>query len=63
VAARVFNAVAAKDVNVDLISAGASMVAYHFTVERKDLKNTITAIHEEFWGKYLNNNGANSPVS
>jgi len=63
VAARVFNAVAAKDVNVDLISAGASMVAYHFTVERKDLRNTITAIHEEFWGKYLNNNSANAPVS
>jgi len=51
VAARVFNAVAAKNVNVDLISAGASMVAYHFTVDRKDLKNTITAIHDEFWGK------------
>lgn len=51
IAARVFNAVAAKDVNVDLISAGASMVAYHFTVDRKDLKNTVVAIHDEFWGK------------
>ncbi len=51
VAARVFNAVAAKGVNVDLISAGASTVAYHFTVDRKDLKHTIAAIHHEFWGK------------
>ena len=63
IAARVFNAVAAKNVNVDLISAGASMVAYHFTVERKDLKNTVAAIHEEFWGKVIRENTSNGPVS
>ncbi len=64
VAARVFNAVAAKGVNVDLISAGASTVAYHFTVDRKDLKNTIAAIHSEFWGKHQSDNGgASAPVS
>jgi len=63
IAARVFNAVAAKDVNVDLISAGASMVAYHFTVDRKDLKNTVTAIHEEFWGKHMRENPSDGPVS
>lgn len=63
VAARVFNAVAQKNVNVDLISAGASMVAYHFTVDKKDLKNTIQAIHDEFWGKELSQNAANNPVS
>jgi len=63
VAARVFNAVAAKNVNVDLISAGASMVAYHFTVDRKDLKNTITAIHEEFWGKTRAEDTSGGPVS
>lgn len=62
IAARVFNAVAAKNVNVDLISAGASMVAYHFTVERRDLKNTIVAIHDEFWGRRSEDN-ANAPVS
>ncbi len=56
IAARVFNAVAAKDVNVDLISAGASMVAYHFTVDRKDLRNTVIAIHDEFWGKEVPRN-------
>jgi aspartate kinase len=63
VAARVFNAVAAKNVNVDLISAGASMVAYHFTVDRKDLKNTITAIHDEFWGKSHPEDTTGGPVS
>lgn len=64
VAARVFNAVAAKGVNVDLISAGASTVAYHFTVDRKDLRNTIAAIHHEFWGKaHRDNSGAGAPVS
>jgi len=63
IAARVFNAVAARNVNVDLISAGASMVAYHFTVERKDLKNTIVAIHDEFWGKTKRENVSDGPVS
>ena len=50
VAARVFKAVAAGKVNVELISAGASTVAYHFSVNHKDLKKTITAIHDEFFG-------------
>jgi len=63
VAARVFKAVAAKNVNVDLISAGASMVAYHFTVDRKDLKNTINAIHDEFFAHRLNANTSDNPVS
>lgn len=63
VAARVFNAVAAKNVNVDLISAGASMVAYHFTVDRKDLKNTITAIHDEFWARSQHEDTSSGPVS
>lgn len=49
VAARVFRVVAAQHVNVDLISAGASTVAYHFTVERKDLERTLRAIHAEFF--------------
>ncbi|HIH00909.1 TPA: aspartate kinase, partial [Thermoplasmata archaeon] len=50
VAARVFKAVASKDVNVELISAGASPVAYHFTVGQKDLKKTVVEIHKEFFG-------------
>lgn len=63
VAARVFKAVASKSVNVDLISAGASMVAYHFTVDRKDLKNTIGAIHEEFFRNERNEKISDGPVS
>ena len=50
VAARVFKAVASKDVNVELISAGASTVAYHFTVDQKDLRTTVRGIHKEFFG-------------
>lgn len=50
VAARVFKAVASKNVNVELISAGASTVAYHFTVSQKDLKKTVREIHKEFFG-------------
>ncbi|MEM4233057.1 MAG: ACT domain-containing protein, partial [Thermoplasmata archaeon] len=63
VAARVFKAVAAKNVNVDLISAGASMVAYHFTVDRRDLKNTVNAIHEEFFKERLSQDTSGGPVS
>lgn len=63
VAARVFQAVARKNINVDLISAGASMVAYHFTVDRKDLKNTINAIHGEFFGQALQENSSSNPLS
>ncbi len=50
VAARVFRAVASKNVNVELISAGASTVAYHFTVDQKDLRKTVRGIHKEFFG-------------
>jgi aspartate kinase len=51
VAARVFNSVSNEDINIDLISAGASPVAYHFTVDKKDLQKTIKAIHTEFFLK------------
>jgi aspartate kinase len=50
IAARVFTAVAKEGVSVGMISAGASMVAYHFTVDRKDLERTTKAIHQEFFG-------------
>jgi len=49
IAARVFTAVAQEGVNVMMISAGASFVAYHFTVDKKDLERTIKAIHREFF--------------
>lgn len=63
IAARVFKAVAAKNVNVDLISAGASMVAYHFTVDRRDLKNTITAIHDEFFKDEIHGTTGTTPLT
>jgi len=50
VAARVFRAVADTGVNVQFISAGASMVAYHFTVDTKDLEKAVRAVHHEFFG-------------
>lgn len=50
IAARVFSAVSKEDVSVGMISAGASMVAYHFTVDMKDLERTTRAIHSEFFG-------------
>ncbi len=50
VAARVFRAVAERGVNVQLISAGASMVAYTFTVDNKDLEKAVRAVHREFFG-------------
>jgi len=49
VAARVFRAVAELGINVQLISAGASMVAYHFTVDTKDLERAVQAVHREFF--------------
>ncbi len=50
VAARVFKAVADLGINVQLISAGASMVAYHFTVDTRDLERAVQAVHREFFG-------------
>jgi aspartate kinase len=50
VAARVFDAVARARVNIGMISAGASMVAYCFTVDKKDLEATTRAIHKDFFG-------------
>ncbi len=50
IAARVFRAVADHGVNVQMISAGASMVAYHFTVDTQDLERAVQAVHREFFG-------------
>src|SRR5207302_2193976 len=50
VAARVFRAVAERGINVQLISAGASMVAYTFTVANEDLERAVQAVHREFFG-------------
>jgi len=58
IAARVFRAVADLGVNVQLISAGASMVAYHFTVDTKDLETAVQAVHHEFFRDRYDRGGA-----
>ncbi len=50
IAARVFRAVAELGINVQFITAGASMVAYQFSVDTKDLERALRAVHEEFFG-------------
>ena len=45
-----FRAVADRGINVQFIPAGASMVAYRFTVETKDLEEAVRAVHREFFG-------------
>jgi len=50
IAARVFRAVAELNINVQFITAGASMVAYQFTVDTKDLEVAVRAVHREFFG-------------
>lgn len=50
IAARVFRAVADLGINVQFITAGASMVAYQFTVDTKDLEQAVRAVHKEFFG-------------
>jgi aspartokinase/homoserine dehydrogenase 1 len=50
IASRVFNAVAREGASIGLISAGASLVAYHFTVDKKDLERVTRAVHQEFFG-------------
>lgn len=49
VAARVFSAVAEEDINVEMISSGASEVAYYFIVREKDVEQAVNAVHREFF--------------
>ncbi len=62
VAARVFRAVAARGINVQFITAGASMVAYQFTVDTKDLEEALRAVHQEFFGNGRKRTGSPSPA-
>ena len=50
IAARVFTAVANSEVNIEMISMGPSRVAYYFMVKEKDLKPTLRAVHDSFFG-------------
>jgi aspartate kinase/aspartokinase/homoserine dehydrogenase 1 len=51
IAARIFGAVSRQNINVQLISLGASAVATYFIIDQKDRDNSIKAIHEEFFSK------------
>ena len=48
-AARIFSAVSRADINVEMISTGASEVAAYFIVDRKDTEKTLLALHKEFF--------------
>ncbi|MHA2032410.1 MAG: aspartate kinase [Candidatus Kariarchaeaceae archaeon] len=49
IASRVFNSIATVNVNVEMISSGASKAAYHFTIKQNDLKEALRTIHKEFF--------------
>jgi aspartate kinase len=49
-AARAFTSVAKENVNVLMISAGASSAAYYFVVRKEDLDKVVKAVHAEFFG-------------
>jgi len=51
VAARIFSVVAQSNTNVEMISSGASRVAFYFLVKKKALKTVVKAIHEEFFSR------------
>lgn len=46
-AAKVFTAIAKKEINIELISAGASEVAYYFLIKERFLEPALKAIHKE----------------
>lgn len=50
IAARIFSAVSKQQINVEMISAGASNVTIYFIVQEKDRQKALQAIHEEFFG-------------
>ena len=50
-AARVLSAVANVNANVEMISSGASRVAYYFLVQDDALERSVKAIHAEFFEK------------
>lgn len=49
IAARVFSSVAKENINVKMISSGASEVAYYFLVDKTEVESAIKAIHKEFF--------------
>lgn len=54
VAARIFSRVAEENINIEMISCGASEVAYYFIVEAQDAEKAVNAIHREFFERREN---------
>ncbi len=48
IAGRVFSAVAREGVNIEMMSGGASDVAYYFVVKENYVEKVINAVHSEF---------------
>jgi aspartate kinase len=55
-AARVFQAVSKGNINIVMISTGASSAAGYFIINTKDLNKAITLLYREFFGKHRNQN-------
>jgi aspartate kinase len=53
-AAKLFNSVAQKNINIEMISLGASEVAIYFIVKQKDLEEAVKAIHDDFFSNKEN---------
>ena len=53
IAARMFNAVARKRINVQMSSTGASQVVSYFMVDNKDRTEAVCEIHKEFFEKTI----------
>ncbi len=52
VAAKIFNAVAEENINVEIIAAGASTSAVYFIVKESDCENAVKAVHRFFFTGY-----------
>jgi aspartate kinase len=48
-AAQVFTAVAREEINIEMISAGASDVAYYFIVKQENVLQAVEAVHNELF--------------
>lgn len=51
IAGKVFSAVAREGVNIEMMSGGASDVAYYFLVKENNLEKVIDAVHSDFFEK------------
>lgn len=51
IAAKVFGALSKGEINVDMISAGASEVSMYFLVDAQKVKDAVRMVHTELFGK------------